>query len=137
MIQLNEAFQKIDSPNPSADLGGRILHRIEILEETRLRRTLLITRFGRIASLGALLYTGFAFGQDIVTSDFWQLASLLLTDAGIVMNYFGEFTSSLLETIPAFPIALLLIPILTFLIFQFRSLEISLERNHSLSLQNA
>lgn len=139
MNKLHEIFQKIDLPNPPDDLSEKILHHIKVLEAKRAYRAILITRIGKTASLAMLLLIGLSFGQDILASEFWQLASLLFTDAGIIMNYFSEFTYSLLETLPAFPIALILMPILSFLLFQFWSFTIHVDEKQytSLSFHNA
>lgn len=137
MNQLRTLFQKIDLPNPQGDLEKRILCRIKVLEENQVRQALLITHIGRSISIVALLLIGLSFGHSIITSEFWELASLLFTDAGIVMNYFSDFAYSLLETLPAFPIALILMPILSFLLFQFWSFNINIRRYPSLSFHNA
>lgn len=136
MHTLRTIFQKIDRPNPPDGLEERILRRIEVMEEKRLQNALLLTRIGRGISAAAFLAIGLTFGQNILASEFWQLASLLFTDASIVMNYFGEFIYSLLETLPALPIALILMPMLSFLLFQFWSFNIPVRRNHSLSFHN-
>lgn len=124
MNKLHILFQKIDSPDLPSDLERKILRRIETIEASRLRRTLFITRIGRIVSLIAIVSAGSVFAQTIIASDFWQLVSLLFSDAGIVAQYWSAFLLSLLETLPAFQISLILMPILSFLLFQFWSQSI-------------
>jgi len=125
MNKLRTLFQKIDSPDLPIDLEGKILRRIEAIEATRLRRALLITRIGRIVSLIAIVSAGSIFAQTIITSDFWQLVSLLFSDASVVTQYWSAFLLSLLETLPALQISLILMPLLSFLLFQFWSQSIS------------
>lgn len=122
--QLNTIFKKINFPFPSAGLGEKMLLQIQIMENRRQKKILLITRIGRTLSILAFLFMGFSFGQRILSSDFWQIASLLFSDAGIVTNYLNEFLSSLLETLPALSISLFLAPIFSFLLFQYWSLRI-------------
>ena len=130
MNKLHALFQKIDFPHPSDGLGERILHRIKTIEANRLRRAILITRIGRIISLAAFLYTGFSFGHSVIASDFWQITTLLFSDGNIVINYFSDFFISLLETIPALSITLILMPIFSFLLFQFWSQGIGTTKKH-------
>ncbi len=137
MHTLRTIFQKIAYPNPPDGLEGQILHHIEALEAKHIRRALFLTRVGRAVSVVSLFAIGFTFGQGVIASEFWQLASLLFTDVGFVISYFSEFAYSLLETLPAFPIALILMPILSFLLFQFWSLNIPLRRHHALSFHHA
>lgn len=114
----------MDSSDPPQGLEEKILRRIEILEASRLKRTFLITRVGRVGSLVALASAGFFFGHSVIASDFWQLVALLFSDGSIIANYFSEFFLSLLETMPALPIAIILAPLFSFLFFQFWSQNI-------------
>lgn len=125
MNKLSAIFKEIGFPSPPDDLEEKIFRRIKVLEGHRARRAILITRIGRAISLLAFLFIGWSFGQSLISSEFWQLASLLFTDASVVMHHFSEFLYSLLETLPAFLITLILVPILSFLLFQFWSLSIN------------
>lgn len=128
---LRDIFQKIAFPQPPQGLEEKILYRINKIDEQQLRQAILITRVGRLVSFGAFVYAGFAFGHSVIASDFWQFASLLFSDVNIVTRYFSEFSLSLLETLPAFPIAIILAPLFSFLLFQFWSLNLGNVRHYT------
>ncbi len=131
MKNLREIFQKIDFPNPPEELGGRVLRAIKIHQRIEFGRTRFVTRLGRIASLGGMVMAIIFFGHTIITSEFWSLFALLFSDADIVMRYFGEFSFSLLETVPALPITIILVPVFSFLVFQFWSLSLDMNEGKS------
>lgn len=71
----------------------------------------MFARGGLAVSFGALAYALFVFGRAFLQSDFWNLAKLAYSDTGIVARNAGEFSLSLLETLPVIEISLILTPV--------------------------
>jgi len=118
--KLSRIFQKIEELEPPAGLAGVILNRIE-REKSRVGRAeLFMSRLGLTGSLFVLLYTSWVFGQAIIDSEFWRIASLVSSDLGAVAGNWQEFGYSLLETLPVSGLVAILLPLFTlFLCFNF------------------
>ncbi|MDD5043163.1 MAG: hypothetical protein PHD51_00640 [Patescibacteria group bacterium] len=109
-------FTRLPSPEPPAGLFQRTLLRLE--EERKLaavKRRLALFSVGLLGSIVALVpvfkmvYAGFA------ESGFIKFLSLIISDTGIVAAYWQNFALSLLETLPAMSLILLLAVVLVFL----------------------
>jgi hypothetical protein len=113
---LKNLFKNIKELSPKEELKLRILKAINAQEKKSLRSKLMFTYAGFTSSLILLLYAVFSFGQAFLKSEFWSLLSLLLSDAGTVMKYGGDFLFSLLETFPVMLAVMFLVPIFVFFI---------------------
>jgi hypothetical protein len=111
MNTLHSIFKKISDIEPSCGLEKRILKRIAFQNKLALRRKLAFIYAGFAASAGAFLWAIFTLGKALLQSDFWTLAKLIFSDTGLVLQNWGDFAYSLLETLPIFGIVAILIPI--------------------------
>ncbi|MFA5872157.1 MAG: hypothetical protein WC858_05595 [Parcubacteria group bacterium] len=114
--KLSRAFKKITDADPPLELEDKILHKISLIKEGRVRRKLLLSYVGFATSFSALIYAGTVFGSLILRSEFWNLANLLFTDMGIIAGHWTDFLFSLLETFPAVYLVAMIIPVFVFLI---------------------
>lgn len=108
---LRETFHKTASMEPSEGLERRILMSIAVEEARRLRRKLFLSYAGLMGSLGVLAYAGVTSGKTFLQSDFWNLLSLLFSDAAAVLGFWQDFLLSLAETFPVISLIILLIPV--------------------------
>jgi len=104
-----KAYGELKSPD---FLGSRILLRIDQERVKRLKRQVLITRI-----VGGLSFVSFFpilinLISQMQNSGFWNYLSLLFTDTGIVMTYWKQFSMSLIEAAPIFPLTLILFSLL-------------------------
>jgi len=124
MIQnIQKIFKNLKNIEPSRGLEGKILKAISLKNSRKVARKLMFARAGLTVSFGALVYTLFVFGKAFLQSDFWNLAKLLFTDTGIIAGHVGDFSISLLETLPVVEIFAILIPvfaIMTILSYYFK-----------------
>lgn len=88
--------------------------------------------FGLWSSTGVFFVALVLFGNTLLHSEFWNLVELLFTDSGTVWSYGGDFLFSLLETFPAVPLMMLLLPAMV-LLFLFRE-WLSLEKRQNLKM---
>jgi len=109
---LEKAFKTLGELKSPDLLNSKILLRIDHERVKRLNRQVLITRI-----VGGLSFVSFfpifinLVGQ-MQNSGFWNYLSLLFTDTGIVMTYWKQFSMSLIEATPVFPLTLILISLL-------------------------
>jgi hypothetical protein len=111
MNTLHTIFKKISDIEPSVGLEKRILKGIALRNKLALRRKLAFIYAGLTASTGAFVWTIFTLGKALLQSEFWTLAKLIFSDTGLVLQNWGDFAYSLLETLPIFGIIAILIPI--------------------------
>ncbi|MFH0929901.1 MAG: hypothetical protein V1814_01475 [Candidatus Moraniibacteriota bacterium] len=109
---LQKIFKNLKNIEPSRGLEGKILKAIEFEKSLEIRKKLMFTRAGLAVSFGALIYTLFVFGKAFLESDFWNLLKLTLSDTGIIAGHFGDFSISLLESLPVVEIFAMLVPVL-------------------------
>lgn len=109
--KLKNAFKAISDINPSSGLEGRVLARIEAEIGRAARRKRLFSWIGFGASFATAVVAIVYAGSALVQSEFWSLSSLLFTDAGVVLADWQTFGLSLLETLPAVSLTLLLVPV--------------------------
>ncbi|OGI26268.1 MAG: hypothetical protein A3J76_04500 [Candidatus Moranbacteria bacterium RBG_13_45_13] len=112
---IKDLFKKLKDSEPSVELEGKILKAIAMERTQMVHRKMMIARGGFAVSFGALIYTLFVFGKTFLESDFWNLAKLIFSDTGIIAGHIGEFSISLLETLPAIEIFAMLVPVFTLL----------------------
>jgi hypothetical protein len=108
---LQKIFKKLQNVEPSLGIEGRILTAIARENSQKIAQRLLFARAGLLASFGALMYTLFVFGRAFLESDFWNLLKLSFSDSGTIAGHFGDYSASLLETLPVIEIFAMLVPV--------------------------
>jgi hypothetical protein len=108
-------LRRLNQEEPPARLIKGIFSRID----AERRRLLLIRRVASI-SAASLSLAGFAAGAVFVVRDFRQSGfgrylSLMLTDGKLMLSFWGDFISSLAESLPIFSLAACLISLFFFL----------------------
>jgi len=101
----------ISDIEPPKALKNLILTRIE--RETRkrqMRRKMLLMSGFLVSGIGAVSSLAY-FGSQIMTSDFWSIASLAFSDLGTVAGHWQDYSFSLLETLPVVSIIAILVPV--------------------------
>jgi hypothetical protein len=114
--KLHQAFKKIKELDPPGKLSGIVLHSIRSEINKQTRKKLILSYVGLAASLVVGIYTTVTFGTAFLKSEFWSVILLSFSDAGVVMQNWGDFFSSLMETFPTFAVAAILTPIFTLLL---------------------
>jgi hypothetical protein len=109
---LEKAFKGLGDLKSPDLLGSKILLKIDRERVKRLNRQVLITRI-----VGSLSFVSFFpifinLVSQMQNSGFWNYLSLLFTDTSIVMTYWKQFSMSLIEATPVFPLTLILISLL-------------------------
>ena len=112
MSNLRDLFKNLTEIEPSRSLETRILRSVALEKSLRIKQKLMFARAGLAVSFGALFYALFVFGRAFLESDFWNLAKLMFTDTGIIAGHLGDFSISLLETLPVVEIFAMLVPVL-------------------------
>lgn len=110
--KLSQVFKNMSQIEPSMELKGFILRRIEIESAKQIKRKLMFSYVGLGSSLAAGVWAIVSLGRVILESEFWSILSLAFSDAQIVAGYWREYLFSLLETLPVVNLVLILIPIL-------------------------
>jgi len=108
---IQKLFKNLKDIEPSRGLEGKILKAIALENSRKMARNLMFARAGLAASFGVLTYTLFVFGRAFLQSDFWNLAKLTFSDTGTIAGHFGDFSISLLETLPVVEIFAILAPV--------------------------
>lgn len=111
MGNLRNLFKKLKDIEPSRGLEGRILQAIAVENSRKVARKLMYARAGLAVTFGALLYSLLVFGRSFLQSDFWNLVKLVFTDTGIIAGHIGDYSISLLETLPVVEIFAILVPV--------------------------
>lgn len=103
---------------PSVDLYDRIINRISREEKIMLfKKKLKLEFFGLILSFLVFILLALRLYFDIAKSGLIQFFSLLFTDFSIVMANIGDYAFTLLESTPAFSLALALSALLTVIVY--------------------
>jgi len=110
--KLHNFFKNLKNVEPSVGLEGKILKAIALKKSLEVRKKLMFARAGLTVSFGALAYTLFVFGRAFLESDFWNIAKLAFSDSGVIASHIGEYSVSLLETLPVVEIFAMLVPVL-------------------------
>lgn len=110
---IRNLFKNLKEFEPSAELEVRILSSFARSGAARqaVKRKLFYVWVGLAASFGALVYTLIVFGRAFLQSDFWNLIKLAFSDSGVIASHFGDFSYSLLETLPVLEIFAILVPV--------------------------
>jgi hypothetical protein len=108
---LQKIFKNLKNVEPSRGLEGNILKAIALENSRKTAKNLLFARTGLAVSFGALAYTMLVFGRSFLESDFWNLLKLTLSDSGTIAGNIGNFSISLLETLPVVEIFAVLVPV--------------------------
>lgn len=107
----NNITNGICNIEPPKHLKGLILARIaHETQKRQMRRKVLLLSGFFVAGIGIVSSLAY-FGSQIMTSDFFSIASLGLTDWGTVATHWQDFAESLLETLPVVSIIAILVPI--------------------------
>lgn len=110
---INKLFKELGDSEPRDSLAAKILLEISRDRERSARRKMFFSRLGMAASLIGMVYAVAVYGNALVVSEFWSLASLAYYDAGILWSHWNSFVYSLLETFPVVDLIALLLPIFT------------------------
>ncbi|TSA45279.1 hypothetical protein D4R51_02130 [bacterium] len=108
---IKNLFQNLKNIEPSRGLEGKILKAIVLEKSLAIRKKLMFARAGLAISFGALFYVLAVFGKALLESDFWNLAKLTFSDTGIIAGHVGDYSVSLLETLPVLEIFAMLVPV--------------------------
>lgn len=130
--KLSSFFRLMDASNPSSELERWILARIRREIEGRAKRRRFFSWIGfGFSSVTAAIAVVYA-GGVLVQSDFWSLLSLMFTDAGVVFSDWRNFGLSLLDTLPAVSLSLMLIPMaaLFFSLWFYKSSKLDISRQN-------
>ena len=111
-----QLFDHFELPQPPAGLLERIINRIQTERNLlTVKRRLVIFSVGFIGSIAAFVPVFKMVYQGFAESGFMQFLSLLFSDTGVVLSYFGNFLSSLLEALPITGLLAFLTVLLIFL----------------------
>ncbi len=126
---IENIFKTIGELKSPTLLSSKILFRINQEQIKRAKIQMIITRI-----IGGLSF--FAFFPILINlisqlqnSGFWYYVSLLFTDTGTVALYWRQFSMSLIEATPMFPLTLILLSLLgLFISFKFAFIKKDLKR---------
>ncbi len=104
-------------PAPPAGLADRIMKAMLEEEKKRAQQLRLFSLVGLSVSVILFLVGIGIWGQTLVQSEFWQVATLIISDFGVVLRFWDSLLLALLETFPALSFTLFLIPIFSFFLF--------------------
>ena len=109
-------FKNIKELNLPVDFEFLLLAKIEKEKIGKAKRQLFFSYLGLGGSALFLAYAILNFGQLFLQSEFWNVFSLIFSDAMVVLKNWNVYIFSLLETFPTIYAAILLLPIFTMLI---------------------
>lgn len=132
--ELNQIFKEIENIETPQGLDFLILSRISELRQKQIRQKLFWSRASLMGSFGAFFWAVFSYGQTFLSSDFWIIFRLLLTDASDVFRNWNDFLFSLLETFPVFSTIIMLVPILAMLVSFFAYVKLIQRNSYNLRL---
>jgi len=132
--KLSQIFNNMSQVEPPIRLKGLILRRIEMEKSRLMKRKMVLIYSGLSLSSGAFLFVFFSFGNAILKSDFWNLLSLIFSDAEVVISHWSDFVLSLLETLPVVSITVILIPVFAILLILNYYSKLSNKINYNLFL---
>lgn len=127
MLPTTQSIFEQARPEFPAGLSQRIFTAIETLAAERARFRARVAAWCAFLSLAVFFVSLAVAGNSFLSSDFWQLASLLFSDFSLVISSSGAFLASLAETFPAASAALLIAPLFSYvaaLVFRSRYLDI-------------
>lgn len=127
---IQKIFKNLKDVEPSAGLEEKISRKIVLEKSWQMKKRLIFADVLMLGSLGSFVFVVLNFWNGIAKSEFWSLAKLVFTDAGIVANNWMDFSFSILETFPAAHAAVFLAPVFLLLLstnFYFKSIN----KNHT------
>lgn len=95
----------MESPN---NLKSQIVKKIETKEKRLQTARVWIFGSSSIASLGLALSTVIYLANSIKQTGFWQYFSLIFSENKLILDYWREFTLSLIESLPIVGLIILL-----------------------------
>lgn len=102
---------------PSEELFDKIIMRIQKEKLISAKRRIALFSLGIAASLAALIPIFEMLKTNLSQSGFLQYFSLIFSNPGTVLKYWGDFTLSILESVPMLSLAAFLTIILALLEF--------------------
>ena len=113
---LHSFFKSLPEAELPTGLSERIFSEIGRVREREIRRTILFSRIRVVVSGVAACVALFFAGSAVLGSEFAQLFSLVVSDTLVLTAYGGELFWLFLETFPAIPFMLFIIPLFLFLL---------------------
>lgn len=113
---LHSFFKSLPEAELPTGLSERIFSEIGRVREREIRRTILFSRIRVVVSGVVACIALFFAGSAVLGSEFVQLFSLVVSDTLVLTAYGGELFWLFLETFPAIPFMLFLIPLFLFLL---------------------
>jgi hypothetical protein len=111
----DKLFTSLPATEPPDGLLRKTLDRLEKARERRAFKRLVLLSLGLIASATALVPLGRMFYAEVSASGFWQFFSLIFSDFGAVTVVWQNFILTLLETLPVYSLAGILLVTFVFL----------------------
>lgn len=115
---MSQDYEKITTAgiaNPPAGLLAKVMERIKLEQEKRIRRRLWLFSASSALSLIALVLTFQMAKAEFSESGFLNFFSLLFSDFGVIISYWRNFLASLLESLPVISLMLFLGSLLLFI----------------------
>lgn len=132
MSQTTQSLFHQARPKAPEGLSFRILTAIESEAARRAAFQAKLASWGAFSSFAVFLVSLVVAGNSFLSSDFWQISSLLFSDLSLVLAHAETFALSLAETFPAASAALLIAPLfLSVVALTFRSKYVALMTQHS------
>ncbi len=113
---LSSLFKSLPEAELPAGLSAWIFSEIVRVREREIRRTILFSRIRVVVSGVVACIALFFAGSAVLGSEFVQLFSLVVSDTLVLTAYGGELFWLFLETFPAIPFMLFIIPLFLFLL---------------------
>jgi hypothetical protein len=117
--KLSQIFKNIHEIEPPSHLKGAILGSIKLRKKRAFEIKSIFYYSGFYLSAITAVYTVLFFGKSFLSSEFLSILTLLFSDATTIARNWQVFFYSLLETLPIFNIAAILVSIFA-LLFLFR-----------------
>lgn len=109
--KLRQIFKNINYIETPVNLEGKILASLKKSQEKAEKQRLWFSYVAVISSFFAVFYTLWTFGGAILKSQFWSLATLAFSDAAVIISHWNDYLLSLLETLPVFQLAAIILPL--------------------------
>ena len=130
MKNLEKLFTNTEILNPPHELEFSILQKIAIETKKQIKRKLIYSYIEIIGSTLLFIYSASVFGQEILRSEFWSVASLFFSDMGTVLVNWQDFAYSLMESFPIFSTVAILAPIIILLYLLGVNLDLYHQSKH-------
>jgi hypothetical protein len=104
-----EQFLEEIQVKPPTHLKQRILSNIKSEESKKAKIVLVFSSFGFVASFIAIFPAFIYLGRSLYQSGFFQYLSAIFSDGGIVLTYWKDYISLIVESAPLFEILSVLV----------------------------